>query len=174
MEGHRIGKWHSLVSIELPPKRRLVEAAIDVYGAFRVETPHVSVSRPFTLSEHEIDGFVHRLRRGLLACEPLIVCVLERAVRLESNDRVFWALQVAPTPPLKRVVAAVDDALLAYRKTPYHVPPVFHVTVAVEGEDATNITHMLDDDDDDDLTFHVDSVVCKCAHRRFDLPLGPH
>lgn len=106
--------------------------------------------------------------------------------RLPSDDgRVFLALRVRPSPALRNVVAAVDAALQAFGKEPYFAEPIFHVSVAEEADlsgdtCADSGSYDLDSDDDlyatsarcdDEIVLSVSRIVCKCGHRRFELPL---
>lgn len=67
-----------MVSIEVPRSRGLLELARRCAGCATVmEEPHVSLSRPFSLWQHEIDPFVARLRACLeLRCRPFDVAML--------------------------------------------------------------------------------------------------
>lgn len=75
----RAGRWHSLVFIDIPRTRALVNAATRLCPGADVASPHCSVSRPFTLWIHEIEAFVGRLRSELRRCSPFTLQVLEGA-----------------------------------------------------------------------------------------------
>ncbi|KAJ8598413.1 hypothetical protein CTAYLR_007644 [Chrysophaeum taylorii] len=174
----REGRWHSLVYVDIPRTRALVEVASKLCAG-DADQAHCSVSRPFALFTHQVDAFVERLRTELRLCRPFVLSVLAETVELrnDGDHRVFKALRVPASRGLVNLVAAVDRTLEAFGRDPYFDQPVFHVTVAIDHDDTPPTkrakTDEIDDLDDDagDLSFDVTYVVCKCGHRHFQLEL---
>jgi 2'-5' RNA ligase len=108
----------------LPPDR--------VLHAVPAEEMHVSLSRTFAVRRHQIEPLVALLTERLRAV-PRFPAAL-RGGRIYSNDertRTFAGLRVcAGQERMRRLIAATDAALRAYRQPPYYSEADVHVSVA--------------------------------------------
>ena len=142
---HVEGNYPGYVFIKASHAEGLEATALELFNATRALLPpdrplhavpademHISLSRTFAVRRHQIEPLVAALAERLRAVPrfPAALC----GGRIYANDertRTFAGLRVcAGQERMRRLIAATDAALRAYRQPPYYSEADVHVSVA--------------------------------------------
>ncbi len=142
---HVEGNYPGYIFIKASHAEGLEATALELFNAARALLPpdrplhavpademHISLSRTFALRRHQIEPLVALLAERLRAV-PRFPAAL-RGGRIYANDertRTFAGLRVCDGQErMRRLIAATDTALRAYRQPPYYSEADVHVSVA--------------------------------------------
>ncbi|KAJ2723630.1 poly(U)-specific 3'-to-5' RNA exonuclease [Coemansia sp. Benny D115] len=148
--GHALGGWagHICLSVQWNARleglaARCIEEIRSVGAAAgvgrdavqRIASPHISLSRPFFVAEHQIARTVEEVRRALHGQTGLAVAYSAASVYVnERGDRCFVGVDVGAGGELvAELVARVDAVLAGMGKRRFFRRPRFHLSlVAVD------------------------------------------
>lgn len=138
-------------------------------------TAHLSLSKPFTLSSHEIISLVHLCSRQVCCCVPFDVITGSHGV-LQSKEHhgVWFAVTMCVlSPALSSLLDSVDAALAAFGRQEYYQERLVHVSLA-KGDSEGDMRALVDlkDKEENVVLCRAHVIVLKAGHRVFHIPLG--
>ncbi|KAJ2737028.1 poly(U)-specific 3'-to-5' RNA exonuclease [Coemansia sp. BCRC 34962] len=148
-----------------------------------IEEPHISLTRPFYLPEHQIAGFVCELESCLRGLDPLAVG-LERISTYvnEKQDRGFVAVDVGyGGESVRRVLDRVDHLMVRFGQRGFFRTPRFHISLlsvdlALIGGEMSKIGAALGAAMNEEIAhlaaMQIDEVECVFGNKKFGISLG--
>jgi len=135
---HVPGNWPTFVCIEgfdIPTSVLEASNELLMKGGLRkvtlIDNPHLSLSKTFTLREHQIQTFVGDVRRQL--CDMKSFSLSCRGFRLffsENGSRVFsGSLVKQGRSNIIRLLERIDTVLSSYLKPVYYQDPIPHISL---------------------------------------------
>lgn len=85
--------------------------------------PHISLSRPFTLKQHQISAFVKNLHKNLKLIDPFVIDASPSMFTLmnDSKTRGFICLPVClGLEKFQNIIKIIDTELKAFHKSSYY------------------------------------------------------
>jgi len=138
------------------------------------EDKHISLSRHFTLSLHELDIFramlsdaLQQKRHGSI---DLLFTSYELLISKEDIGRAFLAAACVKTSELIGLFDIVDEAMETLGRDKYYEERVAHVSLAEFNSESINHVDLTKFDELLAMC-RVNSVIFRAGHKLFEFPL---
>lgn len=178
---HVRGNWASHIYLELLDNdfHALQDSILEAFAeneVKKIENPHLSVSKVFTLQYHWIPSFVQglqkRLHKSIDKFHLSLGSKLQTFVN-EDQSRTFIALQIPSSENLLKIVQICDETLLEFNKDPFYQPPEFHISLAwTLGKrkiDLSKLDQVVQDWlEDSEKVFEIDQIHAKIGNKSYN------
>ncbi|ELP85367.1 hypothetical protein EIN_086390 [Entamoeba invadens IP1] len=130
----RIGDFPSSVQIDLPTDVCAVVLNPDLTkqleGTFftLIKSPHITISREFSLRDHQISVFVRTLRRLVRSIPEFQVSLTDFVYLKNPENNTEFLSVVAVSESFSKLLDVVDSVLLAFCKEKYNEERVVHAS----------------------------------------------
>ncbi|KAJ2798826.1 poly(U)-specific 3'-to-5' RNA exonuclease [Coemansia furcata] len=156
---------------------------LDPKSVHAIEEPHISLTRPFYLPEHQIAGFVRELESCLGALGPIAVGFERISTYMnERQDQGFVAVDVDyGAESVQRVLDRVNHLMERYGQRKFFRVPRFHVSllsvdltsaVGAMSKVGATLGAAMDEEISHLAAVRIDEVECDVGNKKFYFALG--